>query len=177
MRDIGRLLEKPVKKNLADLLYQPACTHITSKLIIMQAHSPALPDVPETRPYHRPMARRLSKPRPPQGARLAELRKAAGLTQTELAQLLGEPQPNIAFWEQSKKPPRSDVLPKMAKILGASVEQLLGADIAGDSKRRSGPVGKAQRVFERVSQLPRRQQDKIVQIVEALVDQFTKKAS
>src|SRR5882762_7020139 len=34
----------------------------------------------------------------------AELRKAAGLSQYELARYVGVPQANIAFWERSEKP-------------------------------------------------------------------------
>jgi transcriptional regulator with XRE-family HTH domain len=121
------------------------------------------------------MPQRAPKTRPAQGARLADLRRAAGLTQVELAKLVGETQQNITFWEHSDKPPRSDVLPKLAKVLGVSVEQLLGISPIGD--RRPGPVGKTQRVFEEVARLPRSQQDKIVEIITALVDQYRRKAS
>ncbi len=121
------------------------------------------------------MASRSTKARPAQGARLSEFRKAIGLTQVELAKLVGETQQNIAFWEQSNKPPRSEVLPKFAKVLGVSVEQILG--ISTLAERRSGPVGKTQRAFEEVASLPRSQQEKIVEIVAALVDQYKRKAS
>jgi transcriptional regulator with XRE-family HTH domain len=106
---------------------------------------------------------------------MADLRRAAGLTQVELAKLVGETQQDITFWEHRGKPPRSDVLPKMAKVLGCSVEQLLGISPLAD--RRPGPVGETQRAFEQVSRLPRAQRDKIVEIVEALVDQHKRKAS
>jgi transcriptional regulator with XRE-family HTH domain len=121
------------------------------------------------------MPRKSHKARPAQGARLTELRKAAGLTQVELAHLVGENQQNIAFWERSDKPPRSDVLPKMARVLGVTVEHLLG--ISPIAERRPGPVGKTQKIFEEVARLPRSQQDKIVEIVAALVDQYRRKAS
>jgi len=126
-------------------------------------------------PYPLSMPRKLSKPRPRQGANLATLRQAAGLSQAELAKLVGDTQRNIAYWEQSDKPPRSDVVPKLAKVLGCSVEQLLGISHLAD--RRSSLVGKTQRAFEEVARLPRSQQDKIVEIVEALVDQYRRKAS
>lgn len=113
--------------------------------------------------------------RPAQGARLVELRKAAGLTQVEFAHLLGESQQNITFWEHSEKPPRSDILPKMAKILGVTVEQILG--VSPIAERRPGPVGKTQKIFEEVARLPRSQQDKIIDIVAALVEQYRRKAS
>src|SRR3954452_12814567 len=135
----------------------------------MQGHSspPALH--PETRPYPSCMPRKLSKPRPRQGARLAALRRTAGLTQAELAELVGETQRNIAYWEQADKPPRSDVIPKLANVLGVSVETLLTADGELAPTRARGPVGRARKIFDDVSRLPRRQQDKIIEIVEAFV--------
>jgi DNA-binding transcriptional regulator YiaG len=57
----------------------------------------------------------MSKVRPKQGARLVALRKAAGLSQTELALAIDVPQQTVACWETCDKAPRSDVLPKMAK--------------------------------------------------------------
>jgi DNA-binding XRE family transcriptional regulator len=106
--------------------------------------------------YNCCMGRKLTKPRPKQGARLAELRQAAGLSQYELARIIGVAQPNIAFWEMSEKPPRSDLLPRMAKALGVSVEQLLNTDsVKKITERKGGPTGKVRKVFERVSRLPR----------------------
>jgi hypothetical protein len=87
------------------------------------------------------------------------------------------PQPNIAFWEQSEKPPRSDVLPKMAEALGVSVVDLLIVDtgkmVARNATKTNGrPAGKVREVFDRVSKLPRRQQEHIVNWVSAYVSQY-----
>ncbi|MGH9968978.1 MAG: helix-turn-helix domain-containing protein [Pyrinomonadaceae bacterium] len=133
---------------------------------------------PENQPYTPGvMPRKSTKTRPPQGMRLAELRKAAGLSQYELARYVGVPQPNIAFWEQSEKPPRSDVLPKMADALGVSVEDLLIVDAEKAASRKAAksngrPAGKVREVFDRVSKLPRRQQEHIVNWVSAYVSQY-----
>jgi transcriptional regulator with XRE-family HTH domain len=123
------------------------------------------------------MPRKLSKPRPRQGARLAALRRAAGLTQSELAELVRETQRNIAYWEQADKPPRSDVIPRLASVLGVSVETLLTADGELAPAHQRGSVGRAQKAFQKVAQLPRRQQDKIIEIVEAFVAQQERRAS
>jgi transcriptional regulator with XRE-family HTH domain len=123
------------------------------------------------------MPRKLSKPRPRQGARLAALRRAAGLTQTELAELVRETQRNIAYWEQADKPPRSDVIPRLASVLGVSVETLLTPDGDLAPAHQRGSVGRAQKAFQKVAQLPRRQQDKIIEIVEAFVAQQERRAS
>jgi hypothetical protein len=40
-----------------------------------------------------------------------------------------------------------------------------------------GSVGRAQKAFQKVAQLPRRQQDKIIEIVEAFVAQQERRAS
>lgn len=120
------------------------------------------------------MPRKLSRTRPVQGARLLALRRAAGLSQVELARLVGESQQNIALWEQSDKPPRSDVLPKIGKALGVSVEVLLNVDLPAQT-RRPGPAGKVHKVFEEVSKLPRKQQDKIVDVVSAIVEDYKRR--
>src|SRR5438477_8757806 len=98
------------------------------------------------------MGRKLTRSRPKQGARLAELRKAAGLTHYDLARKVGVPQPNIAFWELSSKPPRSDVLPKLAKALGVTLDELIEDNSAKDILRlRRGPSGKLRKLFDDLS--------------------------
>jgi len=124
----------------------------------------------KNRVYTTGMARKLSKKRPQQGARIAKLRKEAGLSQAELARLINESQQNIAFWEQSDNPPRSDTLVPMARILGVPVEHLLTDE--KQKRRRGGPVGKLQRIFDEVSALPRRQQEKVIEFVAALINQY-----
>jgi transcriptional regulator with XRE-family HTH domain len=139
----------------------------------MQAFFPAQNRSLENRLYHQPMARRRKKGRSEQGEHLANLRKQAGLTQVELAELLGVPQSNVAYWEQSEKPPRSDVLPQMAHALGVRIEQLLlPANGHAAPTRAGGPKGKVRKLFEEVSRLPRRQQEKIVEFVSAFVRQY-----
>lgn len=140
----------------------------TSMLIFMQARTPSSGSLVENRPYDARMARTSNKPRPPQGAHIYKLRLEAGLTQTELAEFLGENQANISFWERSEKPPRSDVLPKMAKAFGVSVEDLLLPE-KDSPRRRNGPVGKLQRTFEKAAQLPRSQQEKLVELIETFM--------
>jgi transcriptional regulator with XRE-family HTH domain len=122
-----------------------------------------------------PVPRKLSKPRPKQAARLIALRKAAGLSQTELAKALGVPQTTVAHWEVSEKPPRSDVLPLMAKVLGVDVDDILGGGQPPLAKS-SGPVGRVQQVFEEVRRLPRRQQERVLDMVVGYIEQLKRKA-
>lgn len=147
---------------------------LTSTLVFMHVSTAHSPGWDENVPYSAVMPRKISKPRPRQGARLAELRKAAKLTQAELADLIGETQQNIAYWEQSDKPPRSDVLPRMAEVLGVRIEALLGS--ANTPLRKGGPVGRARHVFNEVSRLPRTKQDRVLEFVSALLEQYKREA-
>jgi transcriptional regulator with XRE-family HTH domain len=101
-------------------------------------------------------------------SRLRTFREAAGLTVRELARQIDEQHTNVLYWETSGNLPRSNVLVPMAKALGVTVEELLGQ---AKPSRVSGPGGRARQLFEAVSRLPRRQQQKIVDVVEALVAQ------
>jgi len=115
------------------------------------------------------MGRPLTKPRGSYGLHLASLREAAGLTQKALATRLRVHHSNIAFWERWDKPPRGDVLPALAEALGVSLEDLLRT--TKPKPRKSAAKGKLQQVFEEASRLPRRQQQKVAEVVEALVTQ------
>ncbi len=115
------------------------------------------------------MGRPAQRERPAYGRHLASLREAAGLTQTQLADKLGVPQSNIAFWERSEKPPRGEILPTLAAALGVSADTLLG--VTPPKPARPAPKGRLQQVFESAAKLPRRQQDKILDILEPFVRQ------
>jgi transcriptional regulator with XRE-family HTH domain len=139
----------------------------------MQALFSALSLLSQNESYTHGMPRPRTKARPAQGKRIMELRKAAGLSQYELAEMLEVPQSNVAFWEQSEKPPRSDLLPKMAEVLGVGIGDLLNTNGGRVTVQRSSrPPGKLRKVFDDVSRLPRRQQEHIVRVVSALVMQY-----
>lgn len=125
----------------------------------------------ESAPYAVGMSRRSTRTPPKQGAHLAALRRALGVTQAELADAVGVPQTNIAFWEFSDKPPRSDVLPKLASVLGVTVEVLLTPAAPPPPTRKRGPKGRLLRAFEAASLLPKRQQQLVEQFVSTLVAQ------
>ena len=106
------------------------------------------------------------------GERLCALREAAGLTQQQVAEQLGITQPCYAWWERKEVALKPEQLTKLAKVLGVRIEELM--EEPQTNHRRGGPVGRARRVFETVSQMPRHQQQKIIEVVEALVAQNNK---
>lgn len=119
------------------------------------------------------MGRPAQRERPAYGQHLAALRESAGLTQVQLAGKLGVPQSNIAFWERSEKPPRGDVLPPLADALGVGVDVVLG--IKAPKPKATAAKGRLQEVFEATGKLPRRQQEKIIEVVRALLAQHREK--
>jgi len=104
---------------------------------------------------------------------LRRLREAAGLSVRELARRIGQQPTNVSFWERTGKTPRSDVLIPMARALGVSVEELLDQR----APKRSAPESRLGRTFEAVSQLPRRQQAKVLDVTEAMLAQIEAQAA
>lgn len=60
------------------------------------------------------------------GSRLAQLRKAAGYTQVELARELGITQRMVAYYEAPTAHAPANLLPRLAEVLGVGVDVLLG---------------------------------------------------
>jgi len=101
--------------------------------------------------------------------RLVRLRKERGITQAQMATLLGVSQPVVSDYERGALRLHGELILKVAEILGVSADELLGRD--SQTKKARTP-GKVQKVFEEVSRLPRRQQEKVVEFVTAFVRQY-----
>ena len=56
---------------------------------------------------------------------VAERRKEAGLTQKQLANLLGLKRSSISKWENGASKPRAETLKKRADLLNCTVDELL----------------------------------------------------
>ncbi len=62
------------------------------------------------------------------GYNFAEARKQRGLTQEELASLMGTSQTQIYFYESGKRDPKGEFIIRLAKTLGVSLAYLLGVE-------------------------------------------------
>jgi transcriptional regulator with XRE-family HTH domain len=102
------------------------------------------------------------------GQRLAEARKASGLTQTQLAEQLGVAQQTLAHYEMGRLRVAVALLPPIAKALGITVEDLMGEQTA-PSKR--GPAPKLQQQIERIQQLPRSKQRFVIEMLDTVLAQ------
>jgi hypothetical protein len=71
---------------------------------------------------------------------------------------------------------RPEQLIALADALDVSADHLLGRE-NGKSLVPKRPIARVQQIFEQVSELPRHQQNKIAEFVEAYVNQYTSKTS
>ena len=98
------------------------------------------------------------------GERLFAARQQLGLSQTQMAEKLGITQPSYAGWERRETALKPEHLVQLSVILNVTVDHLLGKE--NGRQRGGGPAGKARQIFERVSQLPRATQQRILAYVE-----------
>ena len=90
-----------------------------------------------------------------------------GLSQAQLAERVGVDRRMVAHWERRSVTLKPEQLIALAAALNTTTDGLLGLKPA----KASGPTGKVRQVFEQVSRLPRKQQAKVVEFVEAFVVQ------
>jgi len=83
------------------------------------------------------------------GARLARLRKAAGFTQTQLAEELGVSR-RIAYREAESSHPPASLLKDLACVLNTSIEELLGSE---PPKRKTRSKSLSPRLQRRLRQI------------------------
>ncbi len=62
------------------------------------------------------------------GSRLRDVRKAKGLTQTELGELIGVGKSAICCYEKELRNPTLEAIIEMIHVFGVSADYLLGAD-------------------------------------------------
>ena len=71
------------------------------------------------------MGRKPKERREPYGAWLQHLRKEKGLSQQDLARIAGVAQSTLVYWERSGKLTGREIIIKMAKALGVSMQTLM----------------------------------------------------
>lgn len=66
------------------------------------------------------------------GARMAELLKKQGLTQKQLAELVGVTEATISRYMSGERTPKSGILANIATALHTTSDYLLGTELEGD---------------------------------------------
>jgi transcriptional regulator with XRE-family HTH domain len=102
-----------------------------------------------------------------QGARLARLRKAAGLTQVELAERIGIIQGLVSAHELDKLKLAAEMAVRYAKALNVSTDELLGLKAP---KRANGELSlKLVRRLKGIEELPPARQKALLQTIDAFL--------
>ena len=104
------------------------------------------------------------------GKRIAEQRKALGLTQTQLAEALGISQQTMAHYEVGRLRIAVAMLTTLAKTLRVSVETLLEEQPKA-AKAKRGPASTLERQIEQIALMPRAKQKFISEMLAALIQQ------
>lgn len=102
------------------------------------------------------------------GRRIAERRKAQGITQVELAKTLGIAQQTMAHYEAGNLRTPAALLPTAARALGCSI-----AELVGEQQRpgKRGPAPKLQQQLERITQLPKSKQKFVMDMLDTVLKQ------
>jgi len=114
------------------------------------------------------------KPRTEFGTRLAKARQDAGLSQAELGARVGVQQRTVARWERETVAISTKQLAVLAEALGVSVDELIREN-GQKPKRKVAPSGRMRQLFQEAAKLPKRQQQKIADVIQPFITQHTDK--
>ena len=105
------------------------------------------------------------------GARIAELRKAQGLTQQQLAEPLQIAQQPLAYYEVGRLRMPVSLLPIFSRLFGVPVDEILWLG-GGEGKR--GPTPKFQQQLEHIARLPRDKQNVVIEMLDGVLAQASR---
>ena len=101
------------------------------------------------------------------GKRVAQLRKQGHITQVQMALDLGVSQQQIASYEAGRVKIPVSALPRLASILAAPIDELVGLE----KPTHRGPASKLQQQLSAIALLPRTKQKFIIEMLDAFIRQ------
>ncbi len=103
------------------------------------------------------------------GERLAQLRKAAGYTQVELAAELGISQRMVAYYESPNSTPPANLLPQIATVLGVSIDELFGRSAKRRLAKQDGDSRLRRRLLA-IEKLDMAEKRQVLQLIDAFIE-------
>ncbi|MCG3146265.1 MAG: hypothetical protein HONDAALG_04164 [Gammaproteobacteria bacterium] len=95
------------------------------------------------------------------------LRREKGITQAEMAKLLGVSQPIVSDYERGELRLHGELIVRLAEILGCSADELLGL------RERKGTTGggnrRMLRLLQQIELLPKRDQEALLRTIDAFL--------
>jgi transcriptional regulator with XRE-family HTH domain len=99
------------------------------------------------------------------GSRIAQLRRAKGWNQGELARRMGLKSAQISKFERGAYMPKTDILPRLSEVLGVSSDYLLTGRSFGEPQRDY----RLRERLEALEALPEPQRNHLVDFLDALI--------
>lgn len=106
--------------------------------------------------------------------RIATARKDADLTQQQLADSLGIPQPQLASYEVGRRRVPVSLLPRLARAVAVPIDALIDEDAMPSSvqgRARRGPPSRLEQQLQKISQLPKARQKFVVEMLDTVLAQ------
>jgi transcriptional regulator with XRE-family HTH domain len=101
------------------------------------------------------------------------MRKEKGMSQTEMANLLGVAQSIVSDYERGGLRLHGELIIKVAEILNASADEILGLDAEnGSAKQKAKGAVVNRRLLRRIQQidsLPKRDQEALLRTIDAFL--------
>ncbi|KVC93808.1 XRE family transcriptional regulator [Burkholderia ubonensis] len=105
------------------------------------------------------------------GERIANARKAHGLTQQQLADALGIAQQTLAHYEGGRSRLPVSMLPTLAQLLTLSFDELMGQAVNCGRSGKRGPTSRLQQQIAAIEQLPKAKQQFVSQMLDTVLAQ------
>jgi transcriptional regulator with XRE-family HTH domain len=119
-----------------------------------------------------PILRRMPNQKEPTtvfGARLLAARRARGMTQTQLADAIGNTQKVISYYEATGGNPSAEIIMKLTKTLGVTADDLLGLSNTTDAPGpESTDERRVWRRFRQLMQLPEKDRRAVLRMLDSL---------
>lgn len=106
------------------------------------------------------------------GQRIARLRKAKGLTQVQLAEVIGLAQDLISAYELDKLGMKAEMVIRFARALAVSTDELLGVKPAKSEAKQ--PSLKLIRRLHKIQSLPSAQQKALLKTIDMYIKAMEK---
>ena len=107
------------------------------------------------------------------GERIASARRAHGMTQQQVAEVLGIAQQTLAHYEGGRSRVPASMLPTLAELLMFTFEELLGSSVAPPRTKYSS-MSRLQQQIAAIEQLPKPKQQFVSQMLDTVLAQARK---
>jgi transcriptional regulator with XRE-family HTH domain len=102
-------------------------------------------------------------------ARLTRLRKAAGFTQTQLADELGISRRRIAYYESESDHPPASLLQDLARALNTTIDELLGSQPTKRKPRTASLSPRLERRLKQIERLSPKPKQQLLSIIDTFI--------